>query len=192
MADRAAATPNEMLAHSPAVAMQRAGEAGAALLLARSASQVEQIDAAERDRRTLILPAFTAYAEASRRPVVPVAAGVAGLALWLRSRPAATPIVLDDLWSAAGHGVAGFCLGAILDRLLEGSALDLSARAIGPLPATVERSLLARCPDASPARVVAWREAWRELADAHNAGLPRGGGGALQSALAFGVPLMRH
>lgn len=192
MADRAAATPNELLSQSPAIAMQRASDAGIAALLSRSASQAEQIDAAERDRRTLILPAFVSYVAASRRPVVPVFGGVAGLAWWLRARPAATPILLDDLWSAAGHGVAGFALGVVLDRLLEGSALDVSARPIGPLPATVERSLLARCPDASPARVAAWREAWRELADSHNAGLPRGGAGALQSALAFGVPLMRH
>lgn len=192
MADRAAATANELLAQSPAVAMQRASDAGIAALLTRSAAQAEQIDAAERDRRTLILPAFTAYAEAARRPVLPVAVGVAGLAWWLRSRPAATPIALDDLWSAAGHGVAGVALGALLDRLLEGSPFDVSARAIGPLPATVERSLLARCPDASPARVAGWREAWRELADSHNAGMPRGGAGALQSALALGLPMMRH
>lgn len=192
MADRAAATPNELLAQSPAVAMQRASDAGIAALLTRSASQAEQIDAAERDRRTLILPAFSRYAEAARRPVVPVVAGVAGLAWWLRARPVATPIALDDLWSAAGHGAAGFALGLLLDRLLEGSSLDVSSRAIGPLPAPVERSLLARCPDASPSRVAAWRDAWRELADAHNAGLPRGGAGAWQSALALGLPMMRH
>jgi hypothetical protein len=186
MADRAAATPNEMLS-----SMQRAASSGAAMLLSQSAVRADRVDEAEQDRRTLIVPAFVTFAQSSRRPVIAVAGAIGGLLWWLRSRPAGVSVSLDDAWSVAAYGLGGMALGAVVDRVIEGSPLDVAMRPIGPLPTSVEMALLRRLPDASPARVAAWRDAWQGLADSHNAGLPRGGGG-LHSALALAAPLMRH